>query len=681
MGAAVSLRRLILGIVRFVTICCLVVAICFAFAVIWELWKVPNLAFLNNYQPVADLQIFDKQDKLVCKVEGVEQRNMIPLSKINPYLQRAVLSAEDHHFYEHHGIDIIGICRAILANISAGHPVQGGSTITQQLAKNLFFEDEKRTIQLKVAEAIVASQLEGRFSKEKILELYLNEVYFGNGAYGIEQAARRYFGKPAANLSIAESAYIAGIIRSPSRGGMSQYRTENINRQQEVLEKMRQYGYISNEQFADAQQQPLYFKTSLIERKVKCTLPRYPYYLSYVLELVRRDFSEGEMQRHGLKIYTNLDQSAQQAAERCLSASMRYAPAGMNQAALVSVSVKDGAVLALVGGVGNYLDNQWNCATNPHTVGSAFKPFVYLAGFCRGTLHPNSLVEDTPLTVRTSHNEEYKPKNYDGKFMGPVTVAEAMAYSRNVCAVRVAQNVGIDSVIQTAHLAGIKQELEPHLSLALGCAAVSPLDMAGAYSTFARGGVAIQPTVIRRIENRHGWILRSYTHDSVRVFDTDPVAKLVDVLQQVVVQGTAQQAQLGNRPVAGKTGTADQAKDLWFVGFTPDLVTAVWGGNEDNKPIYGSHVTGGTVMARIWRDYNRAYYAKHAMPSGWFIACTKLVGHFQPQKAISVTPKPRRAVRAASYPDSSYSYANYTPRQRPAARATQRGVTEYRWNR
>jgi penicillin-binding protein 1A len=687
----VAHRKFIMSILRGIVFVASVIILTFAGLVGLELFKVPDLAFLENYQPAGHLQIFDRENKLVCNIEGVEKRHLIPLSQINPYLQRAVLSAEDHHYYQHHGIDAIGIFRAILANVAAGHPVQGGSTITQQLAKNLFFEEEKRSIQLKVAESIVASQLESRFSKEKILELYLNEVYFGNGAYGIEQAARLYFDKPASQLTIGESAFIAGVIRSPSKGGMIEYRNETLARQQEVIDKMFEYGFISMEQCIQAKNQVLEFKAPAAVPKVNVQIPKYPYYLSYVLEQVREMFTEGEMQRHGLKIYTNLDQAAQQAAERALAQGLRSAPRGCNQGALVSLNVKDGAVVALVGGVGNYLDNQWNCATNPHTIGSAFKPFVYLAGFCHGTMEPESIIEDLPLQVRTKTGEEYKPKNFDGKFMGPISIAEAVAYSRNVPAVRAAQRVGIDSVIRTAKLAGINARLDPHLSLALGCAAISPLEMAGAYGTLARGGERIDPWLIRRVENKHGFILKAPGHASQRVFDTEPVAKMVDVLQQVVVQGTGTQAKLTDRPVAGKTGTADQAKDLWFVGFTPDLVTAVWGGNEDNKPIPGSHVTGGTVMARIWRDYNKAYYLSHNVPTGgWFIACTRLIGDFAPRKAESARSVAKAQAAAARrtnvrpvkyYADNDFTVYTQPHPSRGAAYKQPSGVTEYRWRR
>ena len=687
-------RRVFLRIATFIGFIFGCGALYLTICVMLNLARVPNLSFLENYQPVGFIQVYDRDDKLICKIEGTEKRKIIPLSQITPHMQRAVLSAEDHHFYEHHGIDVFGILRATIANVIARHTVQGGSTITQQLAKNLFFESSERSFPTKIAEAIVAGQLESRFSKEKILELYLNEVYFGNGAYGIEQAANLYFDKPAAALDVAESAYIAGLIRWPSRGGNAQYLKENVSRRNDVISKMYEYGYITDFQADAAKTEKMTFRRRAQPKLPRNQITKYPYYVTYVLDLVRQIYTEGEMQRHGLRVYTNLDQAAQQAAERSLEAGIRSAPPGCTQGALVSMNVKDGAVLALVGGVGGYLKHQWNCAVNPHTAGSAFKPFVYLAGFNRGAFTPASYIEDAPLVIPRGNKEpDYKPKNYDGKYMGDITIAEALAYSRNTCAIRAAQQVGLDSVIETARRAGIEENMAPEISLALGCSAVSPLEMCGAYGTLARGGVFIKPSTIRRIDDKNSNVLRAFYHEPERVFETQPVAQIVDVLQEVVAQGTGTQAKLADRPVAGKTGTSDQAKDLWFVGFTPDLVTSVWGGNSDNKPIPGSHVTGGTVMARIWREYNKGYYARHDVPSSWFIACTHLAGGFKfPAREAKDDKEEKKRMDLQQQKPLVVPYSVYDPSYRePAAapsttrrvRSVQpaRGVTEYRWSR
>jgi penicillin-binding protein 1A len=619
------------------------VAVGYAGAYIWkQLRELPDVAVLERYEPIEAIQIFDRNDRLVCTVEGDEDRRVVPLTQVANQMQQAILAAEDHHFYEHHGINLPSIVRAALANLQAGRVVEGGSTITQQLVKNLFFDEPRRTLDRKVKEAFMAWELERRYPKDKILELYLNQVYFGNGGYGIERAAARYFDKTAGSLSLAESAYLAGLVKAPSE--LSADRQVALARQRDILNKMVEYGYITRDQADSAKKQRLEFKRGVNP------LQKYPYYISYVQQVLQSRFSQAEMRRQGLRVYTNLDPVAQETGERTLTEAIKKAPKGVSQGALVSVQVSDGAVIALVGGVGDFWKAQWNRATNPHTAGSSFKPFVYLAAFMKGVLRPDSVIEDTPLVVKQSWGlPPYAPKNFDKKFMGRITVRKALALSRNVCAVRAAQLVGMDRIIETARLAGITAKLDPNLSLALGSSAVSPLDMAGAYATFARAGVAIKPQVIRRIENNKGQVIEVFESRVDKVFEPEPVAELVDVLQDVVKFGTGTQARLPDRPVAGKTGTADESKDIWFIGFTPDLVTAVWGGNDENLPIPGTYVTGGTVMARIWRQYNQAYYEKHPTPPGSFIAPMKLV---EEEPAEGAEPAGIEAERTLPPPDS-----------------------------
>lgn len=658
-----------------------------------HLMQVPQLSFLDNYNPVQTIQIYDRKDKLVVSVDGTEKRIIVPLKAVSNGMKAALLAAEDHHFYEHKGVSLNGIFRALFSNITHGKVVEGGSTITQQLAKNLFFEGEKRSIDLKLAELIIAMTMENRFSKDKILELYLNEVYFGNNAYGIEQAARNYFGKAASQLDLAESAFLAGIIRAPSKGAELQNRTAAMKRQRDVLEKMQEYGFISAADKNYAMQEWLDFK-SLPEESKRVKIPRYPYYVSAVLDSIRGKYDAASIERQGLKVYTNLDTTAQDIAERALAQGLARAPYGVNQGALVSIRVADGAVLALVGGVGDFEQNQWNCATNPHTAGSAFKPFVYLAAFEKGLIQEYSTVDDTPFAVADNNGKEYKPKNYDGKFLGGITVAKAFAYSRNIPALRIGQAAGIDAVMNAAERAGISEQMAPELSLSLGCSAVSPLHMANAYATLARGGTFMTPVLVRRVETRTGRQLESFRQDISTNFDRNSVAQIVDLMQDCVAEGTGALAKLPDRPVAGKTGTADQGKDLWFVGFTPDMVTAVWGGNKDNKSVGGS-VTGGTVMARIWRDYEQAYYKQVPTPAGIFIASNRPPASLGSDKPIEEKPK----VQAVAHSSSSSYYASSTsrPRKRRRAQAVQydyrrapsggaivrnnRGITEYAWSR
>jgi penicillin-binding protein 1A len=582
-----------------------------------QLKDLPDITTVERYEPIEAIQLFDRNDRLICTVEGDEDRRVVPLNQVSGHMQQAMLAAEDHHFFEHHGVDVGSIIRAFLVNIQAGHVVEGGSTITQQLVKNLFFTEAGRTVGRKVKEAFMAWELERRYPKERILEMYLNQVYFGNNAYGIERAASRYFDKSAAQLNLAQSAFLAGLVKAPSELGVPSNRAAAIARQHEILEKMVEYGYITSDQRTAAA------KTKLVFKKGNNPLQKYPYYVSYVLEILRSKFTQSEMRKEGLRVYTNLEPQAQEIAEATLAEGIKKAPKGVTQGALVSISVSSGAVSALVGGVGNFWKNQFNRATNPHTVGSSFKPFVYLAAFIKGVATPETMVDDKPLVVHQPWGlPDYIPKDFDHKFIGRITMRKALALSRNIPSVRTAQLVGIDRVVETARLAGITSRLDPNLSLALGSSAVSPLDMAAAYSTFARAGVAIKPQVLRRIENNRGQVIEVFESKVDKVFPVEPVAELVSVLQDVVKYGTGTQAKLADRPVAGKTGTADAAKDIWFIGFTPDLVTAVWAGNDENLPIPGTHVTGGVVMAKIWRQYNEGYYKVFPTPPGSFITPT-----------------------------------------------------------
>lgn len=584
-------------------------------AMVWQQLKdLPDIAVLERYEPIEAIQIFDRNDHLVCTVEGDEDRRVVALSQISPQMQQAILAAEDRHFYEHHGFNPTSFVRAFVANVQAGHVVEGGSTITMQLVKNLFFEDAGRKAGVKVKEVFIASEIERRYPKDKILEMYLNQVYFGNGAYGIERAASRYFDRSAISLDIAQSAFLAGLVKAPSDLSDPGNRKAALDRQKEIIDKMVDYGYITGAQAEAAKKESLQFKKGINP------LQKYPFYVSYVLEQLRTRFSQAEMRKQGLRVFTNLDPSVQELGEKMLAAGISKAPNGVRQGALVCVQVKDCAVLAIVGGVGNFWKNQWNRATNPHTAGSSFKPFVYLTAFQKRTFTPDSIIDDSPLSIKQGWGLPiWQPKNFDHKYMGKITLRKALTLSRNVPSVKIAQAVGIQSVIETARLAGITSKLDPNLSLALGSSAVSPLELAGAYATFARSGIAIHPQVIRKIENTRGQVIDTFESRYDKAFDPEAVAQLVSIMQDVVRVGTGTQARLADRPVAGKTGTADAGKDIWFAGFTPDTVAVVWGGNDENEAIPGHNVTGGVVMAKIWHMFMEAYYEAHPTAPGNFM--------------------------------------------------------------
>jgi penicillin-binding protein 1A len=551
------------------------------------------------------IEIFDRNDQLVCTIYGDRDQHPVHLSNISRHMQQAILAAEDHDFYQHDGVNVISILRAILVDVTAGHPLQGGSTISQQLVKNLYFEGRQRTIVDKFAEALMALELEKHYSKKAILEAYLNCVYFGHGAYGIDSASQYYFGKHASDLDIGQSAFLAGLVTAPSELCKTSNRQRALSRQHLVLESMRQVGYASAAQIKEAENHKLAFATT------SDTASKLSYYTSAVINLLQQKLQWDNDACPGYRIYTYMDPQAQRQAQAALAAGIKRAPQGINQGAVVSISVADGGIIAMVGGAGSYELNQWNRATSPHTVGSAFKPFVYLAGLGQGTLQPDTILDDKPLSFNLpGASASWNPRNFDGKFMGPLTIRQALALSRNTCAVEVAQMVGPEMICSYAHRAGITAKLEPNLSLALGSCAVSPLELANAYATLARGGEYMDACLVRRLEDAKGNIIEQFTPRRRQVFQSEPVAQLVDALQDVVRRGTGSQARLADRAVAGKTGTADAARDLWFVGFTPDTVTAVWGGNDEDNPVKG-HVSGGSVMASIFQQYMRNFYSTH----------------------------------------------------------------------
>ena len=412
--------------------------------------ELPSVSIVENYRPIESIEILDRNDHQVCIIEGDDSRRIVPLNQISNQMQQAMLAAEDHYFFEHHGINFVSIFRALMVNLQAHKVVEGGSTITQQLVKNLFFGDSGRTYDRKIKEALVSYEIEQKYSKEKILEMYLNQVYFGNNAYGIEKAAWKYFDCSSSQLDLAQSAFLACLVKSPSSLGSKSNRAKALENQKEILAKMVEYGYITKTQYNKAVKEKLVFKSG------SNPYSKYPYYISYVVELLKARFGENDLRHQGLKVYTNLDPIAQTIAEKTLNEGIAKAPKGISQGALVSINVNDGAVLAMVGGVGDYWKSQFNRASNPHTIGSAFKPFVYLTGILQDKIDSDTIIEDSPVTIKQAWGlPDYSPKNYDHRYLGKITVARAIAGSRNVPAIKIAQLVGVDNIIETAKQAGV----------------------------------------------------------------------------------------------------------------------------------------------------------------------------------------------------------------------------------
>ncbi len=510
----------------------------------------------------------------------------VALKDLPPFVPQAIISIEDRRFYHHFGVDLWGIVRAAFRNAKAGHMVQGGSTITQQLAKNLFLSPE-RTAKRKIQEMILALWLEQTYSKDDILTAYLNRVYLGNGAYGVDAAAHTYFSKSANDLSLPEAAMIAGLLRAPSRYAPTHDPVAAKNRAGVVLQTMLEEGYITDAQRRHA----VTLSASLVKTDVASNEARY--FRDWIMDQVEGILASSPQD---IVVSTTLDLKAQHYAEHVVTSQLAATNGrDAKEAALVTLA-PDGAVRAMIGG-GDYRESQFNRATQAmRQPGSAFKPIVYLAAIEKG-LTPDEEILDAPIEIG-----DWSPENFDGKYHGMVTARYALAESINTVAVRVFQRAGASNVIRTARALGITSQLEHDAALALGASEVTPIELAGAYAALAIGGKAVSPYGIKEIRSKDGTQVL-YRHADVtppQVVDASSVETLVGMMQEVVRSGTGKRAAL-DRPVAGKTGTSSDYRDAWFAGFTGDYTTVVWIGNDDGKPM--RKVIGGSLPAQIWHDY------------------------------------------------------------------------------
>jgi penicillin-binding protein 1A len=519
----------------------------------------------------------------------------LTLKEMSPYLPKAVVATEDRRFYSHFGIDPVGLLRAGFADIRSGHLVQGGSTITQQLAKTVFLSPE-RSLSRKIREAMLALWLEHRFTKDQILEIYLNRVYLGAGTYGVDAAAHRYFGKSAARLNLYESAVIAGLLKAPTRFNPTRDKEKTAARAAQVLGLMVETGAIQQQDAAAAE------KSGVELNRIALTRPGARYFADWVADQVR-DFA-GTADRD-LTVRTTLDPRMQNAAESAIADALtRHGLKDViSQGALAAMS-PDGAVKAMVGGR-DYNESQFNRATQAQRQpGSAFKPFVYLAGIEAG-IRPDDRFVDGPVQIGNWH-----PRNYTNKYLGEISVADAIAESVNTVAVQVAQRAGIPQVIAVANRLGITSELARDASIALGTNEVNLLELVSAYAPFANGGTGVLAYGITEIRDTRGAIVyRRSGSGAGQVVPADEVAIMNELLAGVIARGTGKAAALP-RPAAGKTGTTQEYRDAWFVGYTADLVAGVWLGNDDNTPM--DKVTGGSLPAPLWKSFMLA--ATQGMP-------------------------------------------------------------------
>ncbi|MGH6735600.1 MAG: transglycosylase domain-containing protein [Methyloceanibacter sp.] len=552
-------------------------------AVVYFIAKVPDpiLATLDDRPPNVTILA---ADGTVLAERGL-RRGHIRVESLPPHLIKAVMATEDRRFYHHYGIDPVGLARATYRNVSAGAVVEGGSTITQQLAKNLFLKPE-RTMTRKLEELIYAVWLEQRFTKDEILELYLNRVYFGGGTYGVEAAARHYFGKSARAVSLPQSALLAGLLKAPSRYAPTRSATLASARADQVLDNMVDAGFLSAEEAAAAARQPLTLRA-------KGDDTGFPYTVDWVAELLPEYVGEHE---GDLVVETTIDASLQRATQERLRKLLdgEGAAHGAGEGAVVVLDPW-GSVKALVGGRSYTLSPYDRAIKSLRQPGSAFKPFVYLAALESGYT-PDSVAYDGPVNIGG-----WTPENYTDDYKGQVTLRYSMAHSLNTVAAKLTADVGAWRVVRTARRLGINSTLHAQPSIALGTAEVTLLELAGAYAPFANGGQGVLPHVITRVTNGDGKALyRRRQSTTGQVVALNHVGAMNDMLNAAIMRGTGKRAAIPEHAAAGKTGTTQNSRDAWFVGYTAHYVAGVWIGNDDGARM--SKVTGGTLPAELWHD-------------------------------------------------------------------------------
>ena len=594
----------VLGLSAFVVLA----AVVSFFSLLDELPRVPDpLSRIIERPPT---EIYAATGERVLVLGG---REVVPLDRISPRFIEAVVAIEDHRFWSHHGIDKIRLTKAFLEGLMPGKSMRGTSTITQQLAKNLFFSLD-RSIKRKFLEVLVSFQIESKYSKEDILQAYINNTSFGVNALGIEQASRSFFGKPASDLTLAEASMLAGLPQSPSGYNLYSHMDRAKERQRDVLGRMVAVGYITPQEAEDAFNAPL-------DLRPRQATGGGSYFLDKVIRDLEQRYGPEVVYNGGLRVTTTLDVQMQQWATEAvqkgaarldeeigISQTEDTADESAPQAALAAIDVKTGAVKAVIGGR-DYFKSEYNRAIqNNRLPGSGFKPFVYYTALDSLDITPCTVFEDKKVTIPINGAPDWTPDNFSKAFLGPVILKRALMESINSIAAQLVEQLGPEKVIDTARKCGISSPLQRVYSIALGTSGVSPLEMASAFSVFASGGVRQEPFWIWRVEDVYGRALEEHIVSGKNTLDPETVFQLVDMMRGVVDQGTARVIRnMGfDLPAAGKTGTTNEYKDAWFTGFTPSLSVSVWTGYDLEKGLRDKNsvgITGGRVAAPIWADF------------------------------------------------------------------------------
>ncbi|WP_069791884.1 transglycosylase domain-containing protein [Cyanobacterium sp. IPPAS B-1200] len=562
--------------------------------------NLPDVRVLRGHVPAQTSYVYDVKGVLLASFHSEEHRQTVELNEISPELKRAVLAIEDSNFYYHEGINPTSVARAILVNYRSGGVVEGASTLTMQLAKNMFLSHQ-RSYSRKLAEAILALRIEQVFSKDEILDMYLNNIYWGHNNYGVQTAAKSYFNKPASELNLAESAMMAGIIQAPE--AFSPFANYEIakRRQALVLDRLVDLAWITEEEAQAAKVEPLGVgKPQAWQRS------RLPFVTDAVREDIINRFGSDMLIKGGLNVQTTLDYNMQIRAEeivRNAHQNIRRSGVQADQMALVAIDPRTHFVKAVVGGI-DYETSQFNRVLHSRRQpGSAFKPFVFYEAFASGKYTPSSSVANYSKGFRDGSGM-YRPENYGGDMGGgDVSINQALTVSLNIPAVVVGQEIGLDRVIDLTRTLGIESPLQPVVSLPLGPIGITPMEMASAYATFANNGWKSDTTMILQVTDNNGNVIIDNTPKPQLVLDEWSTASLTTILQNVLRPGgTAPAANIG-RPAAGKTGTTSGERDVWFVGYVPQLSVAVWIGNDDFNRTLGRGVTGGGTAAPVWRQF------------------------------------------------------------------------------
>ncbi|MFN3396715.1 MAG: penicillin-binding protein 1A [Thermodesulfovibrionales bacterium] len=560
----------------------------------WAITDLPALRGLEEYAPAESSLVYSSDGKVLAELY-LERRTFVPHYLIPDHVKKAFVSIEDVRFYYHPGVDIIGILRALINDIREMKIAQGGSTITQQLAKMLFLKPEK-TLTRKIKEALLSIKIEKRYTKDEILGLYLNQAYFGTRAYGIEAASQVYFGKSVKNLTVGDAALLATLPKSPTHYSPFKNPEKALERRSMVLKQMLSHGFINKAQYAEAEREPL---------------PKVPHFrryeAPYFIEMLRQELEpkfNNDLYTGGYRIYSTIDYELQKAAEEAVRKGVESVEKRVRsgvEAALIAIDLRTGAIKAMVGGT-NFWRSQFNRATQAlRQPGSAFKPFVYLTALEEGK-RADDIILDSPITLKGARpGQVWVPKNYDGKYNGPVSMRTALAKSLNAATVRLASEVGVENIIDTAKVLGIKSNLQPYLPIALGASDVTLMEMVSAYGVFATGKY-VKPVLYERVTNKNGIAVVEKSPEITDILSEDVMDGMRTLLRAVVEEGTAIKARELKRSLYGKTGTTNDYTDAWFIGFDDRLVVGVWVGRDDHKPI-GLKETGARAALPIWIDF------------------------------------------------------------------------------